>query len=84
VVSACGMDPQVRTSLDGFSFTLCFILCPYISFRQEQFWVKTLEQGGWSHPSIGVCVCVCVCLSGCLTSGYGLSRFSLPSAWYFS
>ena len=38
-------------------------------FRQEQFWIKILEMGGWPHPSTG---------GPCLTSGYGLDRFSLP------
>jgi hypothetical protein len=28
-----------------------FCLC--ISFRKEQFWVKTYETGGWPHPSTG-------------------------------
>jgi hypothetical protein len=29
-------------SLHGLSFNLCSTLCPYISFRQEPFWVKNL------------------------------------------
>jgi hypothetical protein len=38
-------------------------LCSCISFRQEQFWAKLLEMGGWPHPSTeGLC----------LTFGYGL------------
>jgi hypothetical protein len=37
-VSASGMDPQVRQSLDGLSFSPFSTLCPCISFRQEQFW----------------------------------------------
>jgi hypothetical protein len=52
LVSADGMDPQVGQSLYGLSFSLCSILCPCISFRQEQFWVKIFEMSGWSHPSI--------------------------------
>jgi len=27
--------------------------CPCISFRQEQFWVKIFEMGGWPLPSSG-------------------------------
>ena len=38
-----GVDPQVGQSLDDLSFSLCSILCPYISTRQEQFWVKFLS-----------------------------------------
>jgi hypothetical protein len=75
LVSACGMDPQVGQSLDGLSFSLCSTLYPSISFRQEQFWVKILEVGGWPHSSTG---------GPCLTSGYGLNRFSLPYVVYFS
>jgi hypothetical protein len=46
LLSAHGMGPQVGESLDGLSLSLCSILCPYISLRQEQFWVKILEMGG--------------------------------------
>jgi hypothetical protein len=74
-VSACGMDPQMGQFLEGFSFSFCFTLCPCISFRQEQFWVKILEIGEWTHPSTR---------APCLTSGYGLNRFSLPFVGYFS
>jgi len=31
LVARYGMDPQVGKSLDGLSFSLCFILCPCIS-----------------------------------------------------
>jgi hypothetical protein len=44
------MDPLVGQSLDDLSFSLCSTLCPCISFRQEQFWVKNLEMSGWPHP----------------------------------
>lgn len=27
--------------------------CLYISIRQEPFWVKNLEMGGWFHPPAG-------------------------------
>jgi hypothetical protein len=53
IVTACGMDPQVGQSLDGLSFSLCSALCPCISFRQEQFWVKILEMGGWPILQLG-------------------------------
>jgi hypothetical protein len=56
LVSAYGMDPQVEHCLDVLSFSLCSTLCPCISFRQEQLWVKILEMGGWPHPSIKGCV----------------------------
>jgi hypothetical protein len=46
ILSAYGMDLQVGKSPDGLSFSLCFTLSLYISFRQEQFWVKILEMGG--------------------------------------
>jgi hypothetical protein len=75
VVSACGMDPQVEQSLDGLSFSLCSTLCPCISFRQEQIWVKFLDMGGWPYSSTG---------GPCLTSVYGLYRFSLPIVKNFS
>ena len=32
--------------------SVCSTLCPYISFRQEQFWVKIFEMGGWPNPSM--------------------------------
>jgi hypothetical protein len=34
-----------------FFFSLCSTLCPCISFRQVQFWIKILEMGGWPDPS---------------------------------
>ena len=40
LVPAQGMDPKMGQSLDGLPFSLCSILCPCISFRQEQFCVK--------------------------------------------
>ena len=43
MVAAYGICPHVGQSLDGFSFSLCSTLCPCISFRQEQFWVKILR-----------------------------------------
>ena len=46
LVAAPGMDPVVGQSLDGLSFSLCSTLCPCISFRQEQFWVKFLKRVG--------------------------------------
>jgi hypothetical protein len=46
-VAAYRMDPQVRQSLDGLSFSLCSILCPCISFRQEHFWITIFD------PSVG-------------------------------
>ena len=35
------------------AFTSVFspLLCPCLSSRQEQFWVKNFEMGEWSHPS---------------------------------
>jgi hypothetical protein len=39
----------VGQSLDGLSFSLCSIFCP---FEQEHFWVKFFEICGWPHPSI--------------------------------
>ena len=48
-MSACGMDPQVGQAQDGLSFSLCSTLCPHISFRQEQFWVKIFGDG-WMVP----------------------------------
>jgi hypothetical protein len=36
-----------------FFFSLCSIFCSLISFRQEQFWAKDFEIGGWPHPSTG-------------------------------
>ena len=32
-----------------------FFFYPCFSFRQEQFWVKIFEMGGWPHPSTGDC-----------------------------
>jgi hypothetical protein len=47
------MDPQLGKSLDGLCFSHCSTLCPSMSFRQEQFWVKNLETRGWPHPPTG-------------------------------
>jgi hypothetical protein len=66
----------VGQSLEGLSFSLSFTLCPCISFRQEQFWDKILEMGAWPHTSNGGG-------GACLTSLYGLNRFSLPFVEYF-
>ena len=68
------MDPQVGQSLDGLSFSLCSTLCPCISFRQEQFWVKFLDMCGWPDSLTGM---------PCLTSSYGLNTFSLSSVGEF-
>ena len=46
-----GMNCQMGQSLDGLSFSLCSTLSPCISFRQNQFWVKNFEMGGWPYPS---------------------------------
>ena len=48
------MNPQVGQSLDGLSFGLCSTLCPYVSFRQEQFWVKFLKRVGGPIPQLAV------------------------------
>ena len=48
------MDPQVGQSLGSLSFSLCSTLCPYISFRREQFWVKILRRVGGPVPQPGV------------------------------
>jgi hypothetical protein len=61
--------------LDGLSSSLCSTLCPYISFRHEQFWVNILEMGGWLQPSTR---------KPSLISGYSLDRFSLCFLGYFS
>ena len=47
IVSGFGVciDPQVGQSLDGLFISLYSILCPFISFSQEQYWVKILELG---------------------------------------
>jgi hypothetical protein len=55
IVSGFGVcmwdGPQVGQTLDGLSFRLCSTLCPCISFRQEQFWVKIFGNG-WVAPSL--------------------------------
>ena len=53
-----GMDPQVGQSLDSLSFILCSTLCPCISFRQEQFWVKILRRVGGPIPQLGLCLSI--------------------------
>jgi hypothetical protein len=73
LLSECGIHLQLGKSLCGLSFSLWSTLCPCISFRQEQFWVKTFEMGR-PHHSTG---------RPCLISGYGLKRFSLPILGYF-
>ena len=46
------MDPQVRQSLDGLSFSLWSTLCPCNTYRQDQFWVKFFEKDGWPNLSV--------------------------------
>ena len=43
------MGSQVWHIQDVLSFSLCSILCPHISFRQEPFWVKNLVISRWPH-----------------------------------
>jgi hypothetical protein len=45
------MDPQLGHSLDALSFSLCSTLCPSISFRQEQFWIKNFGDGWVGGPT---------------------------------
>ena len=74
------MDPQVGQSLDSLSFILCSTLCPCISFRQEQLWVKILEMGGWPHPSIKGCVYPLDMVStGFPSPLWGISANAIPS-----
>jgi hypothetical protein len=67
--------PQVGQSLDSLFFSLYSNHCPSVSFRQEKLWVKTFEKGLWPHLSTS---------EPCLTSQYGLYKFSLPCVGYFS
>ena len=62
-------------SLDGLSFSLCSTLCPCISFRQEQFWVKILEMGRWPHLSTGG---LCLTSTGSSSRLYGISANVIP------
>jgi hypothetical protein len=68
LVSADGMDPQVRQSLDGLSFSLCSIFYPCLSFEQGHFWVENFEMCGWPHPSTGGCAYLLEVVStGCIS-----------------
>jgi hypothetical protein len=59
----------------AFSSVSAIVSVPtFISFRQEQFWVKIYERGGWPHPSTGGCA---------YSIGYGFYRFYLPFVGYF-
>jgi hypothetical protein len=50
----CIWDGSPGGAVSGWvSFSLCFTLCPCISFGQEPFWVKNLEMSGWPHPLPG-------------------------------
>jgi hypothetical protein len=71
-MSVYGMDPQVGQPLETLSFSLCYTVCSCISFRQVQFWVKIFEMGA---PSLNWVLC--------LSTGYGLYRFSLYFVGYF-
>jgi hypothetical protein len=46
-------ESKVGQSLDDLSFSLCSALCPCISIRQEQFWVKMLRRMGGLIPQSG-------------------------------
>jgi hypothetical protein len=67
------MDLQVGKCLDGLSSSLCSTLFPYISFRQEKFWV--LFGCELVAPSLNQ--------ESSLTSRYGIYRFPLPFVDYF-
>jgi len=41
--------PRWGSLWNGLSFSPCSTLCPCISFRQEKYWVKIFEKGGWPH-----------------------------------
>ena len=47
---AHGMDPKLGWSLGGLFFQSLLHFCLYISFRQEQLWVKNFEDE-WVAPA---------------------------------
>jgi hypothetical protein len=48
-------DGSQGGAVSGLSFLqyLLNFFCPYISFRQEQFWVKNSKMDRWPYPSFG-------------------------------
>jgi hypothetical protein len=52
-MSADGMDPLMEQFLGSLSFRLYSILCPYLFFELENFWVKIFEMSVWPYSSTG-------------------------------
>jgi hypothetical protein len=70
----------VGQSLDGFSFSLCPTLNPYIFFKQKQFWVRIFEKGRWPHLSTGGCVYLLNMVSmGSISPVLGISANVIPT-----
>ena len=46
-----GLIPRWDSHWMDFPSVFDPFFCPCISFRQEQFWVKEFEMGGWFYPS---------------------------------
>jgi hypothetical protein len=74
----CRWDCSLGGAVSGWSFLQsCFTFCPCISFRQEQFWVKIVEMGGWPHPSKGGCAYPLDIIStGSITRLLGISSWA--------
>jgi hypothetical protein len=51
--SGCIWDGSPGETVLEWPFHRCSTLCPCISFREEQFWVKSFEMSMWPHPSTG-------------------------------
>jgi len=83
LVSADGMEPLVGSSLDSLSFSLCSFLCPFISFRKEQFWDNIFEKDGWLHPLTGGCAYLLeVASTGYFLPLLGISANAIPTGFW--
>ena len=77
------MDPYVEQSLAALSFSLCSIVCLYLSVGQEHFWVNNFEMGGWPHPSTGDHAYLLGVVSiGCISPLLGISAKVIPNGFW--
>ena len=70
-MSACGIDSQLGQFLD----VVALLFVHVFPLDRSNSGVKFVKMGGWLLSSTE---------GSCLTSGYGLDRFSLPFVGYFS
>ena len=73
------MDPKLGQSLDGLSFSLCFISVPEVPLDRNNSGSKILKVSEWPHPSSGGPVYLLkVVSSGSISTLLGISAKVIP------